>query len=173
MITNDVYIIEYILCQEAEWPSAFCPAISMWGPISLVPIHMLAWRISKGHSLTGEMYQDSTVMSEIQLLNAVSIYDNDLETVDAGCSLDEVELGQGDAMWFSPTWYQTVSPYPISCDFVFTKVFRLQDSQFETAKTGQLHHSYSRTAIADTFSHLLGIDEAENMPQRPYSSDLN
>lgn len=41
--------------------------------------------------------------------SAVSLYNNDLENEDVNCPIDEVELEQDDAFWFSPTWYQTVS----------------------------------------------------------------
>ena len=45
----------------------------------------------------------------------MALFDADLAEADTGAPLDEVELDQGDAMWFSPTWYQTVSPCPRSC----------------------------------------------------------
>jgi hypothetical protein len=38
----------------------------------------------------------------------VSLFDDDLDTVDVCLPIDEVDLLVGDAMWFSPTWYQTV-----------------------------------------------------------------
>ena len=41
---------------------------------------------------------------------AVALYDMDLAEADESAPLDEVEMERGDAMWFSPLWYQNVSP---------------------------------------------------------------
>ena len=48
---------------------------------------------------------------------AVLLFDEDLAEADEAHPLDEVEMERGDAFWFSPTWYQTVSfPLPTSVD---------------------------------------------------------
>ena len=65
----------------------------------------------------------------------------DLAEADESAPLDEVELERGDAMWFSPLWYQNVSPlvchpcnwHTLSCPKLQHKALTLRTTDYKIA----------------------------------------
>lgn len=69
---------------------------------------------------------------------AVALYDCELGEADEYAPLDEVEMDLNDAMWFSPSWYQTVRRESLAC------------------KKATLVHATSWQPLAVEWSSLLG-----------------